>query len=102
MNTFTIKVIAVGLMVIDHVGVFFFPDISLLRIIGRGAFPLFAWLIANGVYHTSNINNYLNRLLFFAVISQVPYLLANRQIDFFFTQYNVLFTLFLGLLTIKI
>ncbi len=89
-------------MIIDHVGLFFFPNVILFRVIGRLAFPLFAWLIANGAYHTKNINAYLKRLFVFALISQVPYFFANRQINPDFSQLNIFFTLFLGLLTIKV
>src|SRR5262249_26061534 len=87
-------------MVIDHVGLFFFPQILLLRIIGRLAFPLFAWLIANGAYCSSNIKMYLVRLFLFAIIAQIPFFLANRLIEPAFWELNVLFTLFLGLVAI--
>jgi hypothetical protein len=100
MTTFQIKLIAITAMVIDHVGLFFFPQILLLRIIGRLAFPLFAWLIANGAYYSKNINMYLIRLFLFAVIAQIPFFLANRLIEPSFWELNVLFTLFLGLAAI--
>jgi hypothetical protein len=100
MTTFQIKLIAITAMVIDHVGLFFFPQILLLRIIGRLAFPLFAWLIANGAYYSKNINVYLARLFLFAVIAQIPFFLANRLIEPSFWELNVLFTLFLGLAAI--
>lgn len=102
MTAFDIKLIAILTMVIDHIGLFFFPNVILFRVIGRLAFPLFAWLIANGAYHTKNINIYLKRLFIFALISQIPYLLANQQIDPNFSQLNIFFTLFLGLLAIKV
>jgi hypothetical protein len=102
MTTFQIKLIAMTAMIIDHVGLFFFPQILLLRIIGRLAFPLFAWLIANGAYYSKNINVYLMRLLLFAIIAQIPFFLVNRLIDPSFQELNVLFTLFLGLAAIVI
>lgn len=40
-----LKVIAIVTMIIDHIGLFFYPDISLLRVIGRLAYPLFAFCI---------------------------------------------------------
>lgn len=40
-----LKSIAIITMIIDHVGLFFYPDISLLRVIGRIAYPLFAFCI---------------------------------------------------------
>lgn len=100
MTTFQIKILAVTTMVIDHIGLFFFPQYTILRIIGRLAFPLFAWLIANGAYHTHNIKKYLSRLFFLAVISQIPFTLANQQISSPLFYLNVVFTLFFGLLAI--
>lgn len=100
MTAYQIKIIAILAMIIDHIGVFFFPDIIAFRIIGRLAFILFAWLIANGAYYTKNINKYLIRLLIFAVLAQIPYTLALQQAGFT-PGPNVLFTLFLGLLAIK-
>ena len=100
MSTFHIKIIAIVTMIIDHIGLFFFPQIEIFRIIGRIAFPLFAWLIANGAYHTRDIKSYLSRLFYLALISQVPFTLANQQIGTSLLYLNVVFTLYLGLLAI--
>lgn len=97
MNTFHLKVIAIVTMLIDHMGLFLFPQFIFLRFIGRLAFPLFAWLIANGAYHTHNIHKYLVRLYFFALLSQIPYLLPNRLLDPTYSDLNVICTLFFGL-----
>lgn len=102
MNTFEIKIIAITAMIIDHIGLFFFPHLIIFRAIGRLAFPLFAWLIANGARHTQNINKYLFRLFFFACIAQLPFYYANEQIAGNQMSLNVLFTLFLGLSAIKV
>ena len=102
MTAFDIKLIAIVTMVIDHIGLFFFPNVLELRMIGRLAFPLFAWLIANGAYHTHNIKIYLVRLLALALISQVPFSLANHYRDSSYVGLNVLFTLCLGLIAIII
>ncbi len=93
-----LKAIAVITMTVDHVGVIFFPDILLLRVIGRLSFPIFSYLLVLGVESTGNPRNYIARLLFFAAISQTPYFLA-----FGFEpleQLNIFFTLSLGLLSI--
>lgn len=82
-----LKWFAIVAMLIDHVGVFFFPDVIILRLIGRVAFPLFAVLIGQGVSTTSNIDRYFWRLFFLAVISQVPFSLVYSDFHF-----NVLFT----------
>lgn len=100
MNVFVLKLLAITTMVIDHIGLFFFPQELVFRMIGRLAFPLFAWLIANGAYHTRNIRTYVLRIFLLALVSQVPYLLANRQVDPSFSSLNVLFTLGLGLTAI--
>ncbi|HJZ06298.1 MAG TPA: TraX family protein [Patescibacteria group bacterium] len=100
MNSFQIKIIALSAMVIDHVGMFFLPDISLFRMVGRISFPLFAWLVGNGAHHTKNIKAYATRLLIFALISQIPYLAANRLVVDGFFRLNILFTLFLGTIAI--
>ncbi len=102
MTTFTIKIIAIITMIIDHVGLFFFPHILLFRAVGRLSFPLFAWLIANGAIHTRNINNYAIRLFLLALISQIPFLYANLQENPSFEGLNVVFTLFLGLCVITV
>ncbi len=100
MTAFQIKLIAIITMTIDHVGLFFFPDVEVLRIIGRLSFPLFAWLIANGAYHTKNIKSYMLRLFVFAFISQVPFWLAFHLIFPVDLGLNIFFTLFLGLVAI--
>ncbi|MEG0899371.1 MAG: TraX family protein [Oscillospiraceae bacterium] len=64
MSTFTIKIIALVLMFIDHFGTFF-PVIAktfYLRQIGRLSFPLFLFCLAVGVKHTSNPKKYVQRL----------------------------------------
>jgi hypothetical protein len=48
----TIKIIACISMLIDHMGYLFFPYVEIFRIIGRIAFPLFAYFIAEGSYYT--------------------------------------------------
>ena len=86
-------------MTIDHVGYTLFPDLVILRIIGRLAFPLFAYLIALGLNSTKKPKKYLLTLLLFGFISQLPYFLVfNIQP---FERLNIFFSLFLGGLTIQ-
>lgn len=100
MSAFQIRLLAILAMLADHIGLFFFPEVSALRLIGRISFPLFAWLIANGAYHTRDINKYLFRLFILAIISQLPFILANHQIGSSYWYFNVVFTLSLGLAVI--
>ncbi|MBB6637890.1 TraX family protein [Cohnella thailandensis] len=70
------QIIAMLTMLIDHVGFVFFPESAAWRIIGRIAFPLYAYGIVQGFLRTRSRPNYLNRLLMLALISQVPYMLG--------------------------
>ena len=96
MNSFQIKLVAIATMVVDHIGVYFFPDQILLRIIGRISFPLFSFMIANGAHYTANINKYISRIFIFALISQVPFYVVNSLMGLE-GKLNILFTLFLAL-----
>jgi len=84
--------IAMLAMVIDHVGVIFFPEIILFRYIGRLTFPIMAYQLVMGYYHTQSMFYYYNRLWLFGLLSQIGYTLAFDTLDF-----NTLFTLLLGL-----
>lgn len=73
-----LKLIALALMTIDHVGAFLLPQYPVLRIIGRPAMPIFAYMIAEGCHHTRNKGNYLLRLVFAALLTQlVQYFLSS-------------------------
>lgn len=87
-----LKVIAIVSMLIDHIGVAFFPGVVMFRIIGRLAFPIFTYFISMGYLKTSNFNKYLIRLWIFAIISQIPFTLL-----FDTTMLNVMFTFILAL-----
>lgn len=128
-----LKMIAIALMFIDHVGalgiekfllyagyfnsamahstalvplqpigfyeVLYTLDIY-LRFLGRAAFPLFAFMIAEGFRHTGNRRKYFLRLVAFAFISEIPYNLGTSWVLFAPDNQNVFFTLVLGFLCI--
>lgn len=100
LTVFHIKILAIVFMIIDHVGYVFFPQVIAFRIIGRLAFPLFAWLIANGAIHTHDMKKYLLRIFLLAVISQIPYILLIQQVDPGYWDLNAIFSLFIGLVGI--
>lgn len=66
-----LKIIAVVTMTIDHIGAYLFPHIMLLRIIGRIAFPIFAFMIAEGCTHTRNKKRYLINMSVLAAVCQL-------------------------------
>lgn len=90
-----LKLIALITMLIDHVGFIFFPYDLTWRLIGRLAFPIFAFGIAEGYTYTRDWRKYLLRLLILAIISQPIFLLTFKSSDL-----NVVFTLAGGLLLI--
>ena len=101
MTSFILKIIAVITMLFDHTGYIIFGHFSFMNYIGRLSFPIFAFLITEGYKYTKNLKKYFARLLIFAIISQIPYMLF---IDTFSNSFslNILFTLTLGLLGITI
>lgn len=62
-NSFSLKIIAITTMTLDHVGYFLFPKIRILRIIGRISFPLFAYLCAEAMQYSKNKIKYISILL---------------------------------------
>lgn len=95
-NGYQLKMLAVILMVIDHIGYLLFPQYNILRNIGRIAFPIFAFLIAEGMFYTKNPEKYLLRLGIFAFIAEIPFDLFLKGQMFYSSKQNVFFTLLLG------
>lgn len=91
-----IKIIALITMLIDHTGAIIFPKLIILRIIGRIAFPLFAYSLVEGYIHTSNREKYFKRLVIFAITSQIPFSLIYPGI------LNIGFTLILAFIALLV
>ena len=90
-----LKLIAAAAMLADHVGLMFFPDILFYRIIGRLAFPIFAFMIAEGCKYTRNKLRYFLQLFGLALGCQIVYFIADGSM-----YLSVLFTFSLSILTI--
>lgn len=71
-----LKIIALITMTCDHVGLQLFPRLQVLRIIGRLALPIYAYMIAEGCRYTRDRKKYLLRLLALAAVCQVVYFVA--------------------------
>lgn len=101
MTGFSLKIIALIAMFCDHFGDAYLKHFSFLNLIGRCAFPIFAFQISEGFIHTKNTKKYFLRLGIFALISQIPFsLFINKFLNNSILSLNVFFTLFLGLLSI--
>lgn len=98
----TLHIMAMLLMLSDHAWSTLFPGIRFLTSIGRLAYPIFAFMLVEGYFHTSDFKKYIKRLLIFALISEIPFdLMISGQ---WFSPYhqNVLWTCVISLLGIKI
>ncbi len=84
MSIFSVKLIAMVTMLIDHIGAVFgkghwalLPfDSYYLRWIGRIAFPIFAFCIVNGWQHSRNKKKYFINLCLCAIFSQFAFTFA--------------------------
>ena len=95
-----LKILALIFMITDHIGAILLPQIRILRYIGRLSFPIYCFLITEGMVHTGNVYKYFFRLLIFALISEVPFDFAIKGVLLEFDDQNVFFTLAIGLATI--
>ena len=66
-----LKMIAVVSMTVDHIGHILFPQILWLRMIGRLAFPIFAYMIAQGCQHTRSMGKYFASMAGTALLCQL-------------------------------
>ncbi len=62
-----LKLIALIAMTIDHTGMILFPDITWMRIIGRIAMPVYAFMIAEGCYYTRSRLKYFLTIFGFGI-----------------------------------
>lgn len=77
----TLKIIAAVSMAVDHIGIIFFPGFALFRILGRLAFPIFAFMIAEGCRYTKNRLRHFCSVFLLATVCQIVYYIALRDTD---------------------
>lgn len=90
-----LKILAAVFMTIDHIGVLLLPRMELLRIIGRLAMPVFAFMIAEGCKYTKNRRKYFGMIFALGVFCQIVYSLADGSL-----YLSILLTFSLSILTI--
>lgn len=101
MTSFALKIIALISMFCDHFGNAYLKHFSFFNLIGRIAFPIFAFQISEGYIHTKNLKKYFLRLGIFALVSQIPFsLFVYKFLNASPLSLNVFFTLLFGLLSI--
>lgn len=90
-----LKIIALVTMTIDHIGVLIFPQVVLLRVIGRLSYPIFAYMIAEGCYYTHSKKRYFIGIFLLALLCQVVYWFAMGSLE-----QTILTSFMLGMLVV--
>ncbi|MBE6598627.1 MAG: hypothetical protein E7638_04210 [Ruminococcaceae bacterium] len=80
MTSFWLKIIAAVTMFIDHMGMILFPGQIIFRVIGRLAFPIYAYCIAEGFRYTKDRVKYFLRIFILGVLCQIVYTIVERDI----------------------
>lgn len=98
----TLHLAAMLFMLMDHLWATLLPAQDWLTCVGRLAFPVFAFMAVEGYFHTHSFKRYALRLLVLAVISEVPFDLMYGGTWFYPFHQNVIWTLLMGLLGVRI
>lgn len=101
LNAVHLRLLALALMLLDHLWATVIPGNDWMTHVGRLAFPIFAFQAAEGYAHTSNFKQYCKRLLLFGLLSEIPFNLMMMSSWIYPFHQNVMFTLLLGLLALK-
>ena len=104
MTSFMLRIIAMITMIIDHVGFSLAGNPMIMRCIGRIAFPIYAFLLADGFLHfyknENRVMKHISTLIILFFISEFFVDTLEFGLDFskYFESQNVMITLLLGFL----
>ena len=96
-TSFSLHIMAMLFMLCDHLWGTIVRGNDWLTCIGRLTFPIYAFMIVEGYFHTKNIKKYVCRLLLFAVLSEIPFNLAMGSSMFYPIHQNVLWSFLIAI-----
>lgn len=96
-TSFTLHIMAMIFMLCDHLWGTIVQGNDWLTCIGRLTFPIYAFMIVEGYFHTKNLKKYVGRLLIFAILSEIPFNLAMGGRFFYPIHQNVLWTFLISI-----
>ncbi len=101
LNAGQLRILAMAFMLLDHLWATVMPGNLWMTMVGRMAFPIFAFQAAQGYEHTHDFRAYCKRLLVFGLLSEIPFNLMVAGSAVYPFHQNVMFTLVLGLYACK-
>lgn len=92
-----LHVLAMIFMLLDHMWATVTPGNTWMTCVGRLAYPIFAFMIVEGFYHTHDLKKYMLRMLGFALISEIPFDMMYAEQVFYPYHQNVMWTFLIAL-----
>lgn len=96
-TSFSLHIMAAVFMLCDHLWGVSLVNHDLFTCIGRLAFPIYAFMLVEGYFHTGNLKKYVTRLLLFALISEIPFNLVMGSRILYPLHQNVLWSFLISI-----
>ncbi len=96
-TSFSLHIMAMVFMLMDHLWGIAIVKYDIFTCIGRLAFPIYAFMIVEGYFHTRNLKKYVTRLFLFAILSEIPFNLMMGSRIFFPIHQNVLWSFLISI-----
>lgn len=96
-TSFSLHIMAMVFMLCDHLWGTVINGNDWLTCIGRSTFPIYAFLIVEGYFHTKSLKKYVRRLLLFALLSEIPFNLVMGSSILYPIHQNVLWSFLISI-----